>query len=104
MKDLVDRVVGADDADVLDNAGGEVEVLPRPAVVLGVVDHTEPVVLVHRQVHHVRVGTPVRAQNKNNSYKIELQGTQLLRCMRILLTTIHQPNSASTVVCLMLQT
>lgn len=47
VKDLVDRVVGADDPDVLDDAGGEVEVLPRPAVVLGVVDHSEPVVLVH---------------------------------------------------------
>ena len=58
MEDLVDGVVSSDDPDVADDPGGEVEVLPGAAVVLGVVHHAVPVVLVHGEVHHVGVGPP----------------------------------------------
>ena len=34
VKDLVDRVVGPDDANIPDDPGREVKVLPRPAMIL----------------------------------------------------------------------
>ena len=47
VKHLVDRVVGAHHPNEPDDPGGEVQLLPRPAQVLRVVNHTYPVFLVH---------------------------------------------------------
>jgi hypothetical protein len=52
---LVDRVTGADDPDVLHDARLEVQVLPGAARVVAVVDHAHPVLLVHRHLDVVRV-------------------------------------------------
>lgn len=51
----VNSVVCADDANVADNAGWEVKILPRPAVVARVVHHPHPVLLVHGHLDVVRV-------------------------------------------------
>ena len=55
VEDFVDGVVSSHDADVPDNPGREVKVLPRPAQVLGVIDNLDPVLLVHRDFNVVRV-------------------------------------------------
>lgn len=55
MEHPVNSVVGADNANVADNAGLEVKILPRPAVVACVVHHPHPVLLVHGHLDVVRV-------------------------------------------------
>lgn len=55
MEHLVDGVVGANDSNEPDDSSRKMEVLPRPAQVLGVVHDFDPVLLVHRHLDVVRV-------------------------------------------------
>ena len=60
MEHPVDRVVGAHDAEIADDALGEVELLPGATEKSGVVDDGHPVfVLVHGRLDFVRIRTIV---------------------------------------------
>ena len=64
VKAAVHGVSRANDADVADDSGWEVELLPRPAEVLGAVHHCHPVLLVQRDLDVVRVGPSVEGRGR----------------------------------------
>ena len=59
MKHLVHGVVSSHDPYKLDNARAKVQLLPRPAVILGVVADPYPVLLIHRHINVVGVSSLV---------------------------------------------
>ena len=52
---FIDRVIGSDDADIEYDPTVEVQMLPGAAVIRRVVDHANPVLLVHRNLNVVRI-------------------------------------------------
>lgn len=67
MEHFVDSIVGSNDANVAHDPGLEVEVLPRAAEVVRVVDHSTPVLLVHGHldVVGVRPGAEILVSKRN---------------------------------------
>lgn len=55
MEYFVDCVVGAHNSDVFHHPRFEIQILPRSAIILGVVDDPSPVFLIDRYFYVVRI-------------------------------------------------